>query len=102
MAAVHFCQPPLGGADRLPDKDEAVRSSADLAGESEHIGRVAEAVGALPIAIRTTLREALSLSGPQLAGIHVRDPARTTGSTNPATIFNAPRACWDRSRRNLE
>src|SRR6266849_5468250 len=50
-----------------------------------------ENVGTLA-AIRTALRETISLSRPRPAGIHVRDSAGSTGPTDPTPVPHAPRS----------
>src|SRR5712691_1530869 len=102
MAAVQLRETPLGGADRLSVQDAIVRSSAELPRKCERNRCLAKAIGAHRVAIRTAVRETLSLSGPRPAGIHARDPAGTTGPPNPAAFPHASRTRRHRSSRNLE
>src|SRR6267154_3091098 len=102
MAAAQLCEAQSGGAHRLSFRNEAVRSSAELPRKCGDTRWIAKATGKHRFAIRTAVRETLSLSGPWPAGIHVCDSAGATCPPDPTPFPNAPCTRWNRSRRNLE
>src|SRR5579863_2584640 len=102
MAAVQVCEVSVGGVDRLSIPCEIVGSSGDFPGRYEHAQFPAKTVSVQGDAKLPDPRDALSLSGSRLAGIHVCDSTATIGPPDAAPFPNAPRTRRPRSRRDSE